>query len=66
MQSLTLSLQTTTKREVQKTRPKILLMNGQVHVLPNGPSAQAGIAKHGLQGFRVTPETALKITFAKQ
>lgn len=27
---------------------------------------QAGIAKHGLQGFMVTPEMALKIAFAKQ
>lgn len=27
---------------------------------------QAGIAKHGLQGFMVTPEMALKISFAKQ
>lgn len=27
---------------------------------------QAGIARHGLQGFMVTPESALKINFAKQ
>lgn len=27
---------------------------------------EAGIAKHGLQGFMVTPEMALKIAFAKQ
>jgi len=26
---------------------------------------QAGVAKHGLQGFKVTPEMALKIAFAK-
>mmetsp|Transcript_14527 Transcript_14527/g.41465 ORF Transcript_14527/g.41465 Transcript_14527/m.41465 type:complete len:162 (+) Transcript_14527:2-487(+) len=31
-----------------------------------GDELQAGIAKHGLQGFMVTPDMSLKIAFAKK
>mmetsp|Transcript_30778 Transcript_30778/g.70582 ORF Transcript_30778/g.70582 Transcript_30778/m.70582 type:complete len:244 (+) Transcript_30778:72-803(+) len=43
-----------------------LIRGRNVAFIEYSDELQAGIAKHGLQGFRVTPETALKITFAKQ
>lgn len=43
-----------------------LIKGRNVAFIEYGDELQAGIAKHGLQGFMVTPEMALKIAFAKQ
>lgn len=43
-----------------------LIKGRNVSFIEYGDELQAGIAKHGLQGFMVTPEQALKISFAKQ
>jgi len=43
-----------------------LIKGRNVAFIEYGDELQAGIAKHGLQGFMVTPEMALKISFAKQ
>jgi len=43
-----------------------LIKGRNVAFIEYSDELQAGIAKHGLQGFMVTPEMALKISFAKQ
>merc|ERR1711957_993013 len=43
-----------------------LIKGRNVAFIEYADELQAGIAKHGLQGFMVTPEMALKIAFAKQ
>lgn len=43
-----------------------LIKGRNVAFIEYADEVQAGIAKHGLQGFMVTPEMALKIAFAKQ
>eukprot|EP00930_Biecheleria_cincta_P103166 TRINITY_DN9509_c0_g1_i2.p1 TRINITY_DN9509_c0_g1~~TRINITY_DN9509_c0_g1_i2.p1 ORF type:complete len:271 (-),score=54.62 TRINITY_DN9509_c0_g1_i2:41-778(-) len=43
-----------------------LIKGRNVAFIEYSDELQAGIAKHGLQGFMVTPEMALKIAFAKQ
>jgi len=43
-----------------------LIAGRNVAFIEYADELQAGIAKHGLQGFKVTPEMALKIAFAKQ
>lgn len=43
-----------------------LIKGRNVAFIEYADELQAGIAKHGLQGFMVTPEMALKISFAKQ
>jgi RNA recognition motif-containing protein len=43
-----------------------LIKGRNVAFIEYGDELQSGIAKHGLQGFMVTPEMALKISFAKQ
>eukprot|EP00928_Gymnodinium_smaydae_P031127 TRINITY_DN22957_c0_g1_i1.p2 TRINITY_DN22957_c0_g1~~TRINITY_DN22957_c0_g1_i1.p2 ORF type:complete len:245 (+),score=87.90 TRINITY_DN22957_c0_g1_i1:126-860(+) len=43
-----------------------LIKGRNVAFIEYSDEQQAGIAKHGLQGFMVTPEMALKIAFAKQ
>lgn len=43
-----------------------LIKGRNVAFIEYGDEQQAGIAKHGLQGFMVTPDMALKIAFAKQ
>jgi len=43
-----------------------LIKGRNVAFIEYADELQAGIAKHGLQGFKVTPEMALKIAFAKQ
>jgi len=43
-----------------------LIKGRNVAFIEYGDELQAGIAKHGLQGFMVTPDMALKIAFAKQ
>jgi len=43
-----------------------LIKGRNVAFIEYADELQAGIAKHGLQGFMVTPEMALKIGFAKQ
>lgn len=43
-----------------------LIKGRNVAFIEYSDELQAGIAKHGLQGFMVTPEMALKIQFAKQ
>lgn len=43
-----------------------LIKGRNVAFIEYADELQAGIAKHGLQGFMVTPEMALKINFAKQ
>jgi len=43
-----------------------LIKGRSVAFIEYADELQAGIAKHGLQGFMVTPEMALKISFAKQ
>eukprot|EP00421_Protoceratium_reticulatum_P046527 CAMPEP_0168451954 /NCGR_PEP_ID=MMETSP0228-20121227/48899_1 /TAXON_ID=133427 /ORGANISM="Protoceratium reticulatum, Strain CCCM 535 (=CCMP 1889)" /LENGTH=248 /DNA_ID=CAMNT_0008466581 /DNA_START=1 /DNA_END=747 /DNA_ORIENTATION=+ len=43
-----------------------LIKGRNVAFIEYADELQAGIAKHGLQGFMVTPEMALKIQFAKQ
>jgi|EP00927_Polykrikos_kofoidii_P013841 RNA recognition motif-containing protein len=46
----------------QEARP---IKGRNVAFIEYADELQAGIAKHGLQGFMVTPEMALKISFAK-
>eukprot|EP00913_Durusdinium_trenchii_P030390 g28467.t1 len=43
-----------------------LIKGRNVAFIEYADELQAGIAKHGLQGFMVTPEMPLKIAFAKQ
>ncbi|CAJ1455767.1 unnamed protein product [Effrenium voratum] len=43
-----------------------LIKGRNVAFIEYADELQAGIAKHGLQGFMVTPDMALKIAFAKQ
>merc|ERR1719401_2214142 len=43
-----------------------LIKGRSVAFIEYADELQAGIAKHGLQGLMVTPEMALKISFAKQ
>lgn len=43
-----------------------LIKGRNVAFIEYADELQAGIAKHGLQGFMVTPEMSLKIAFAKQ
>mmetsp|Transcript_49252 Transcript_49252/g.107141 ORF Transcript_49252/g.107141 Transcript_49252/m.107141 type:complete len:253 (+) Transcript_49252:103-861(+) len=43
-----------------------LIKGRNVAFIEYADELQAGIAKHGLQGFMVTPEMALKISFAEQ
>jgi len=43
-----------------------LIKGRNVAFIEYADELQAGIAKHGLQGFMVTPEMSLKISFAKQ
>jgi len=43
-----------------------LIKGRNVAFIEYSDELQAGIAKHGLQGFMVTPEMALQISFAKQ
>lgn len=43
-----------------------LIKGRNVAFIEYADELQAGIAKHGLQGFMVTPEMALQISFAKQ
>merc|ERR1711937_599902 len=43
-----------------------LIKGRSVAFIEYGDEQQSAIAKHGLQGFMVTPEMALKISFAKQ
>jgi len=43
-----------------------LIKGRNVAFIEYSDELQAGIAKHGLQGFMVTPEMSLKISFAKQ
>merc|ERR1719433_454434 len=43
-----------------------LIKGRNVAFIEYADELQAGIAKHGLQGFMVTPDMALKIQFAKQ
>lgn len=43
-----------------------LIKGRAVAFIEYGDELQAGIAKHGLQGFMVTPEMSLKISFAEQ
>ncbi|CAE7939744.1 SNRPA [Symbiodinium necroappetens] len=43
-----------------------LIKGRNVAFIEYSDELQAGIAKHGLQGFMVTPDMALKIAFAKQ
>lgn len=43
-----------------------LIKGRNVAFIEYADELQSGIAKHGLQGFMVTPEMALKISFAKQ
>lgn len=43
-----------------------LIKGRNVAFIEYADEQQAGVAKHGLQGFMVTPEMALKIAFAKQ
>eukprot|EP00933_Yihiella_yeosuensis_P047053 TRINITY_DN42718_c0_g1_i1.p1 TRINITY_DN42718_c0_g1~~TRINITY_DN42718_c0_g1_i1.p1 ORF type:complete len:238 (-),score=64.53 TRINITY_DN42718_c0_g1_i1:105-818(-) len=43
-----------------------LIKGRNVAFIEYADDQQAGIAKHGLQGFMVTPDMALKISFAKQ
>eukprot|EP00929_Paragymnodinium_shiwhaense_P008645 TRINITY_DN112603_c0_g1_i1.p1 TRINITY_DN112603_c0_g1~~TRINITY_DN112603_c0_g1_i1.p1 ORF type:complete len:250 (+),score=80.33 TRINITY_DN112603_c0_g1_i1:103-852(+) len=43
-----------------------LIKGRNVAFIEYADEQQAGIAKHGLQGFMVTPEMALKIAFANQ
>lgn len=43
-----------------------LIKGRNVAFIEYADELMAGIAKHGLQGFMVTPEMALKISFAKQ
>jgi len=43
-----------------------LIKGRNVAFIEYADELQAGIARHGLQGFMVTPENALKINFAKQ
>lgn len=43
-----------------------LIKGRNVAFIEYADELQAGIAKHGLQGFMVTPEMSLKISFARQ
>lgn len=43
---------------------RLLVKGKNVAFIEYADELQAGIAKHGLQGYMVTPDMALKISFA--